>query len=187
MKSFCAAHRTTTCTSTGIGLYWFCLNISMMRLPRSSSACVFASRSEPNCANAASSRNCARSPLIRPATCFMRLDLRGGTDARNGQADGHGGTHALIEQIRFQINLPVGNRNHVRRDVSRNVAGLRFDDRQRRERAVAVFFADTRAAFQQAAVQIKHVAGIRFAAGRTFQDQRHLAIGDRVLGQDHRK
>jgi hypothetical protein len=26
-----------------------------------------------NCAKAASSRNCARSPLIRPATCFMAL------------------------------------------------------------------------------------------------------------------
>ena len=45
------------------------------------------------------------------------------------------------------------------------------------------FSRDARAAFQQAAVQIKHVAGIRFAAGRTLQDERHLAIGDGVLGQ----
>ena len=31
------------------------------------------SRSEPNCANAASSRYCARSSFSRPATCFMAL------------------------------------------------------------------------------------------------------------------
>jgi hypothetical protein len=38
--------------------------------PRSSWAFVLASRSEPNCAKAASSRNWASSPLILPATCL---------------------------------------------------------------------------------------------------------------------
>ena len=54
-------------------VYCGCLNSSTMRLPRSILACVVASRSEPNCANAASSRNCARSPLSCPATCFIAL------------------------------------------------------------------------------------------------------------------
>ena len=76
---------------------------------------------------------------------FHRFDLRGGTDARHGETDGNGGTNALIEQIGFQINLAVRDRNHVRRNVSRNVARLRFDDRQRGQRTIAVFFADTRA------------------------------------------
>ena len=31
------------------------------------------SRSEPNCANAASSRNCAKSSLTLPATCLIAL------------------------------------------------------------------------------------------------------------------
>ena len=44
-------------------------------------------------------------------------------------------------------------------------------------------FAHARAAFEQAAVEIKHVARIRFAAGRTLQNERHLAIRDGVLGQ----
>ena len=45
------------------------------------------------------------------------------------------------------------------------------------------FSLDARGAFEQAAVQIEHVAGIRFAAGRTLQHQRHLAIRDGVLGE----
>src|SRR5438874_6230971 len=70
---FCIAHITATCSSTEIGLYCFCLNSSTMRCPRSSRAFVAASRSDPNCANAASSRNCARSSFTLPATCLIAL------------------------------------------------------------------------------------------------------------------
>ena len=45
-------------------------------------------------------------------------------------------------------------------------------------------FSPTRArTFEQAAVQIEHVAGIRLAARRTLQHQRHLAIRDGLLGE----
>ena len=112
-----------------------------------------------------------------------RLDLRGGTDAGDRETDGNRRTHALIEQIGFEIDLAVGDRDDVRRDVSRHVAGLRLDDRQRGQRTVAVLFADARGAFEQAAVEIEHVAGIRFAAGRALQHERNLAVGDGVLGE----
>ena len=102
---------------------------------------------------------------------FHRLDLRRRTDARHGQAHRNRRADALIKQIRFQINLPVGDGNHVRGNVSRNVARLGFDDGQRRDRAVAVFFGHARAAFQQAAVQVKHVARIRLAARRTLEHE----------------
>jgi hypothetical protein len=49
------------------------LKISTIRLPRSIFACDAESSSDPNCANAASSRNWARSPLSWPATCFIAL------------------------------------------------------------------------------------------------------------------
>jgi hypothetical protein len=45
--TFWTAQITTTGTSTGIGLYWGCLKISTMSLPRSICACVLASGSEP--------------------------------------------------------------------------------------------------------------------------------------------
>ena len=105
------------------------------------------------------------------------------TDARDGEADRDGRADALIEKVGLEINLAVGDRDDVGGDVGGNVAGLRFDDRQRGERAVAVFFAETRRALEQAAVEIKHVARIGFAAGGPLEDERNLAVGDGVLGQ----
>ena len=89
----------------------------------------------------------------------------------------------LVEQIGFQKDLSVRDRDDVGRDVCRNVAGLRFDDGQRRERAVAILLADPRRAFEQPAVQVKHIAGICLATRRPLQHQRYLPVGHRVLGQ----
>ena len=66
-----AAKITAICFSTGIGTYWSCLRISVIRWPRASSACVDLSRSEANMAKAAISRYCARSRRRRPATSFI--------------------------------------------------------------------------------------------------------------------
>ena len=97
--------------------------------------CVALSRSEPNCANAASSRYCARSRRSLPATFFMAFDLRGAADAGHRDADVHGRAHAGVEQVGLEEDLPVGDRDDVGRDVRRHVAGLRLDDRQRGQRA----------------------------------------------------
>ena len=120
---------------------------------------------------------------MRPATCFIALTCAAEPTRDTDKPDRNCRADALIKQIRLQINLAVGDGNHVRRDVSRNVARLRFDDRQRRQRAVAVFLADARRAFEQAAVQIKHVARICLAARRTLEHQRNLAISHGVLGK----
>src|SRR5205807_2567391 len=64
-----------------------------------------------------------------------RLDLRVSTDARHRDADVDGGANARVEEIRFEIDLAVGDRDDVRRDVRRDVACLGFDDGKRGERA----------------------------------------------------
>src|SRR6267378_2549322 len=84
VKPLIADQMISTCFSTSIGWYCGCFKISVSRWPRASWACVALSRSDPNCANAASSRYCARSRRKLPATCFkamkqvagsLRLDL----------------------------------------------------------------------------------------------------------------
>ena len=108
------------------------------------------------------------------------LDLRGRTDARDGETDGNGGTDALVEEIGLEEDLAVGDRDHVGRDVGGHVAGLRLDDGQRGERALAV---EAGGALEQAGVEIEHVARIRLATGGALQDERDLAVGDGVLGE----
>ena len=60
---------------------------------------------------------------------------------------------------------------------------LRLDDRQRRQRPVAGSVAHLRGALEKPRVEIEHVARIGFAARRAAQQQRHLAIGDGLLGK----
>jgi hypothetical protein len=54
------------------------------------------------------------------------------------------------EQVGFEEDLAVGDRDHVGRDVGRHVACLRFDDRQRGQRARAIGVIHLRRALQQA-------------------------------------
>src|SRR3954449_9630380 len=111
------------------------------------------------------------------------LGLRRGADARHRQTDVHRGADALEEQVGFEEDLAVGDRDDVGRNVGRHVVGLGFDDRQRRQRARALVLVQLRRALEQAGMQIEHVARIGFAARRAAQQERHLAVGDGLLGQ----
>ena len=106
----------------------------------------------------------------------------------NGRAD------AAVEQVGFQVDLAVGDRDHVGGHEGRHVTCLGFDDRQRGQRAglaldlavgelldiVGVHAGGT---LQQAAVQVEHVARVGFAARRALEQQRDLAVGHGLLGQ----
>ena len=173
----------TTCSSTGIGENCGCFSSSVRRAPRASRRCVAGSRSEANCAKAAISRYCASSSLMRAGDLLHRLDLRRRADAADREADVDGRADAAIEQLGLEEDLAVGDRDHVGRDIGRDVAGLGLDDRQRGQRARAVLVVHLGRALEQARMQIEHVAGIGFAARRAAQQQRHLAIGDGLLRQ----
>ncbi len=112
-----------------------------------------------------------------------RRDLRVAADAGDGDADVDRRAHAGVEQLRLEEDLPVGDRDHVRRDVGGDVAALRLDDRQSRHRAAAEVVVELDGALEQAGVQVEDVARVRLAARRTAQQQRHLAVGVGVLRQ----
>ena len=88
----------------------------------------------------------------RPGHLAHRLDLRVAANAADRDANVDRGTYAGVEKVRFQINLAVGNRNHVCRDVRRNVTRLRFDNRQGSEGARAELVVQLRRTLQQARV-----------------------------------
>ena len=76
--------------------------------------------------------------LELPGDLLHRLELRRRADARHRDADRDRRPDALVEEIGLEEDLAVGDRDDVGRDVGGDVAGLRLDDRQRRQRAVAV-------------------------------------------------
>jgi len=57
------------------------------------------------------------------------LDLRGAANAGYGKTNIDCRTHTGIEQIWFKINLSVGNGNDVCRNIGRNIACLRLNNR----------------------------------------------------------
>ena len=111
------------------------------------------------------------------------LLLRGAADAGDREADVDRGTYAGMEQLRLQIDLTVGNRDHVGRNIGGDIARHRLHDGQSGERAAAVCFAEVSRALQQAGVQIEYVSGVRFASRRTMEQQRHGTVGHGVLAQ----
>src|SRR5262245_45227617 len=88
-----------------------------------------------------------------------------------------------MEQVGLEEDLPVGDRNDVGRNVRRQVARLRFDDRKRRQRSAAEIFLQLGGALQQARMQIKDVAWIRLTPRWTPQQQRNLTVGLCMLRQ----
>src|SRR5581483_1574307 len=103
--------------------------------------------------------------------------------AADGQANVDRGAHARVEQVGFKIDLAIGNRDDVGRNVRRYVSGLGLDDRQCGKRAGAFFVAQLGGALQQARVEIENVARIGLASRRTAQQQGDLAIRHGVLGE----
>ena len=125
--------------------------------------------------------------LERRGDALHRLGLGRGAHPGDRDADVHGGPLAGVEQVGLEEDLAVGDRDHVGRDVRRDVVGLRLDDRQRGQRAAAVVVVEARGALEQAAVEVEHVAGVRLAAGRAAEQQRHLAVGPGVLARGRRR
>src|SRR6187200_2404062 len=111
------------------------------------------------------------------------LDLRGAADAGHRDTHVDGRADVGVEQVGLQVDLAVGDRDDVGRDVRRDVTRLGLDDRQTGHRAVAQLVGELRAALEQPAVQVEHVAGVGLAARRAAQQQGHRAVGLGLLRQ----
>ena len=106
-----------------------------------------------------------------PGDLLHRLDLRVAAHATHGNAGVHRGPHVRVKEIGLEKDLPVGDRDDIGRNVGGDVARLRFDDRQGRQRASAHLVGQLCGALQQTAVKIEDVARIRFAAGGAPQHE----------------
>jgi hypothetical protein len=99
------------------------------------------------------------------------------------ETDVDGRPDALVEQVGLQVDLAVGDRDDVGRDVGGDVVALGLDDRQAGQGAAAHVLRQLGAALQQPRVEVEHVAGVGLAAGRAAQQQGDLAVGLGLLGE----
>ncbi len=176
-------HTDTTSRSIDCGWYCGCLSSSTRRTPRSSCAFDAASRSEPKAANASSSRNWARFRRRLPATLRIALGCAEPPTRDTEMPTLMAGRTPELNRSDSRKHLSVGDGDDVGRDVRRHVVGLGLDDRQPRHRARAEVVGQLRAALEQAAVQVEDVTGVRLAARRAAQQERHGAVGLGLLRQ----
>uniref|UniRef100_A0A182SVP3 Uncharacterized protein n=1 Tax=Anopheles maculatus TaxID=74869 RepID=A0A182SVP3_9DIPT len=121
--------------------------------------------------------------LHRTGDLLHGLGLGSGTDARHGQTDVNGRPDTLVEQLSLQEDLSVCDRDDVGWNVSGHITGLRFDDGQGSERTASERRAHLGRTLQQTRMQIEHITRVGLTTWRTTQQQRHLTVGDGLLGQ----
>ena len=100
------------------------------------------------------------------------------THPRDADADVDRRTDAGKEQVGLEVDLAIGDRDHVGRNVGGHLALERFDDRQSGHRATTELIAELAGSFEQPAVAVEDVTRERFTARRTSHQQRQLPIGD---------
>ena len=76
-----------------------------------------------------------------------RLGLCGAAHAGHTHADIDRRLLSFVEKLRLQIDLPIGDRDQVRRDIGRKVPPLGFGNRERGQRPAALFFRKFRRTF----------------------------------------
>jgi len=92
-------------------------------------------------------------------------------DARDAPADIDRWLLILVEQSWVEIDLAVGYRDQIRRDVGADIARLGLGNRQCRERTAAALGGELRRAFQQPGVNVENVAGIGLPSRWPAQQQ----------------
>ena len=178
-----------TWSTTCMGLNCPCFRISTMR-GRGRAGPAWPCRGR--CRAARRPRARGRRPGSRrrpPATflCFMALTWAAPPTRLTEMPTSTAGRTPARNRSGMQVDLAVRDRDHVRRDVRRDLALLRLDDRQGRQRAAAEVVGELHRALEQAAVQVEHVAGVGLAARGTAQQQRQLAVRGGLLASGRRR
>src|SRR5437868_59129 len=150
------AEIAATCSSIGHGWYCGWLSVATIFWPRVSACCVARSSSEPNCANASSSRYCARSSRRRPATFFIAF-VWADVPTRDTEMPTFTAGRTPEKKSSDWRKICVGDGDHIRRDIRRHVTGLRLDHRERGQRAAAQLLVELAGAFEEPRVEVEDV------------------------------
>ena len=129
------AQIATTWSSIGHGAYCGWLSVATIRCPRASVRCVAGSSSEPNCANASSSRYWDSSSQARRRPSSSPWSGR--SNRRDTEMPTFTAGRTPEKKVGLEEDLAVRDRDDVGRDVRGHVPRLRLDQRKRVEEAAA--------------------------------------------------
>ena len=105
------------------------------------------------------------------------------SDSADRQTDVDGGSDTFIEQLSFQEDLSVSDGDDVSGDISGHITSLGFNDRQSSHGSSTEVLVKFGSSFKKSRVQIKHITRVSLSSGRSSQKQRHLSVGNSLLGK----
>jgi hypothetical protein len=111
------------------------------------------------------------------------LDLGGGADTGHGETDVNGGSDTLVEQFSFQEDLAVSDGNHVGGNISGHITSLGLNDGEGSEGTGTVVLVHLGGALEETRVEVEHITGVSLTTWGTSKEERHLTVGDSLLGQ----
>lgn len=111
------------------------------------------------------------------------LDLGGRSDSGDGQTDVDGWSDTLEEKLGFEENLSVSNGDDVSGDISGDVTGLGLDDGEGSEGSSSVLLVELGGSLEETRVEIEDISWVGLSTGGSSQQERHLSVGDGLLGQ----
>lgn len=119
----------------------------------------------------------------RTSDLLHSLDLGGGTDTGHRQTDVNGGTDTLIEKLSLQEDLTIGNGDHIGRNIGGHITSLGLNNGEGGEGSGTVGVVHLSCTLEKTRVEIEDVSWVGLSAGGSSQQERHLSVGDGLLGQ----
>lgn len=111
------------------------------------------------------------------------LDLGSGTDSRDGKTDVNGGSDTLVEELGLEENLTIGNRNNVGRNVGGHITTLGLNDGQGSKGSSTLSLVHLGGSLKKSGMEVENITGVSLSSGRSSQKQRHLSVGNGLLGK----
>ena len=111
------------------------------------------------------------------------LGLGSGADTGHRETDIDGRSDTLVEQLSLQEDLAVSDGDDIGGDVGGHVTGLGLNDGQGGEGATSHGVGHLGSTLKQPGVEVEDITGVSLTAWGTPEQQRHLPVGDGLLGQ----
>jgi hypothetical protein len=111
------------------------------------------------------------------------LELSGGADTRHRETDVDGRADTLVEELSLQEDLSIGDGNDVGGNVSGHITTLGLNDGKGSERSTTELVAHLGGTLKKTRVEVEDVTGVGLTSRRTTEKERHLTVGDGLLGQ----
>lgn len=121
--------------------------------------------------------------LERTGNLLHGLKLGSGSDTGDGKTDVNGWADTLVEELGLQENLSISDGNDVGWNVSGHITTLGLNDGQGSEGSTTVLVGHLGSTLQKTRVQVENVTGVGLTSGRTTEEERHLTVGNSLLGQ----